>query len=62
MDFFSFFCCDLDTRSFYAVWILQRTSFSATHTTLCLVFKRTYLVIMSGDNHYMKHCLFGTSS
>lgn len=55
------FLVDIDTRSSYAQWISQRTSFSAIHTMSCLVCKRTYVIIRQ-DQSFMKKCLFGTNT
>lgn len=57
---FSFFIDDIDTRSSCAQWILQRISFLATHIMLCVVFKRTYVMMRQGK-FFMKQCLFGMS-
>ena len=55
------FLVNIDTRSSYAQWTLQRTSFSATPTMSCEVCKRTYVIIRQ-ENSFMKQCLFGMSS
>lgn len=57
---FLFFVDGIDTRGSCAQWILRRTSFLATLTISCVVFKRTY-VMMRQDKFSMKQCLFGMS-
>lgn len=51
----------LGTRSFYAQLTLRRTSFSATHTKLCVVFKGTCVTLRQAMS-FTRPCLSGMNS